>query len=156
MRLVAMDLPGHGKSEHRPGKALYNFVDYIPDILSFIGGVLSSDEALSRHVLTDTRGVRLVSLADSLGWETFALLGHSLGAALATTMAGLFWKRVTHLIVVEGLGPWINPKNTNFVDEFNKAMFTNKVPHRPNECSCISVRIHSDRAFQGTSHLFRL
>jgi len=42
-------------------------------------------------------------------------------------MAGLFASRVRHLIVVEGLGPWINPERGNFVEEFNKAMENNRV-----------------------------
>lgn len=54
-------------------------------------------------------------------------MGHSLGAGLTSIIAGLYASRVKHLIVVEGLGPWTNPKKSNFVDDFNKAMFTNKV-----------------------------
>ncbi|ELR17979.1 hydrolase, alpha/beta fold domain containing protein [Acanthamoeba castellanii str. Neff] len=102
VRLVAIDLPGHGQSEHRSGKGPYNFLEYIPDIISF---------------------------ADGLGWDSFSLMGHSLGAGLTSIIAGLYASRVKHLIVVEGLGPWTNPKKSNFVDDFNKAMFTNKMVH---------------------------
>ncbi|MEZ5601350.1 MAG: alpha/beta fold hydrolase [Candidatus Competibacteraceae bacterium] len=49
-RLVALDLTGHGRSEHRPAGVHYHFVDFIPDV---------------------------VAAADALGWNRFALLGHS-------------------------------------------------------------------------------
>ncbi|MDZ7748394.1 MAG: alpha/beta fold hydrolase [Halofilum sp. (in: g-proteobacteria)] len=52
VQLVALDLPGHGRSEHRPAGSWYHFVDYVGDVLG---------------------------AADALGWERFALLGHSLG-----------------------------------------------------------------------------
>jgi len=42
-------------------------------------------------------------------------------------MAGLYSFRIKHLITVEGFGPWINPNKTNFVDDFTKAVATNKV-----------------------------
>lgn len=96
-----------------------------------------------------------------MGWDTFSLLGHSLGAALVTTMAGLFASRVKHLIVVEGFGAWINPNKTNFVDEFNKAMFTNKVPlssqatATANGHDAIPSLPSSDGPFQGESGVCR-
>jgi pimeloyl-ACP methyl ester carboxylesterase len=71
-----------------------------------------------------------------MGWESFSLLGHSLGAAVTSTMAGLFASRVKHLIVVEGMGAWINPKKSHFVDDFNKALLTNKV------CVCVCIISH--------------
>ena len=78
VRLLALDLAGHGLSEYRPEGVPYHFVDYVRDI---------------------------VAVAEEIGWERFGLLGHSLGAAIATLIAGAFPKRVSQLILIEGLGP---------------------------------------------------
>jgi YrbI family 3-deoxy-D-manno-octulosonate 8-phosphate phosphatase len=78
LRIVALDLPGHGLSEHRPAGAAYHFVDWVVDV---------------------------IAAADALGWEQFGLLAHSMGASIASLVAGTFPERVTHLALVEGLGP---------------------------------------------------
>ncbi len=83
-RLVAMDLPGHGHSSHR-GSAFYHLTDYVPDVLA---------------------------MADALSWTTFDLLGHSLGAGIATLVAGAFPQRIRRLALIEGLGPLTSdPRN---------------------------------------------
>jgi len=78
LRLVALDLPGHGHSDHRPSGTHYHFVDYVEDVLG---------------------------AADALGWDQFALLGHSLGGAVATLVAGACPERITRLGLIEALGP---------------------------------------------------
>ncbi len=78
LRLVALDLPGHGHSDHRPAGAHYHFIDYVEDVLG---------------------------AADALGWERFALLGHSLGGAVATFVAGACPDRIARLGLIEALGP---------------------------------------------------
>ncbi len=78
VRLVALDLPGHGHSDHRPAGAHYHFIDYVEDVLG---------------------------AADALGWERFALLGHSLGGAVATFVAGACPERIARLALIEALGP---------------------------------------------------
>ena len=76
--LVALDLPGHGKSEHRCGVNAYHFVDYAADV---------------------------VLAADALGFEHFSLLGHSLGAGVAGLVASVAPERIKRLALVEGLAP---------------------------------------------------
>lgn len=76
--LVALDLPGHGHSYHRPPGAEYGLIDYLLDI----------DAAL-----------------DALGWPRCRLLGHSLGGALATMYAAAAPERVDRLALIEALGP---------------------------------------------------
>ncbi len=78
LRVVSLDLPGHGYSEHRPPGIAYHFVDMVPEILQ---------------------------VADQLGWEQFLVLGHSMGAALATLVAAVAPERVTHALLIDGLGP---------------------------------------------------
>ena len=75
--LVAVDLPGHGRSAHlAPG------ADY-----SFFGTV----------------GV-VLDIADALGWDRFALLGHSMGAGVASLVAAACPRRATRLVAIEALG----------------------------------------------------
>ena len=77
-QVVALDLPGHGHSEHRKFSDHYQFIDYIPTVLQSI---------------------------KSLGWKSCILLGHSLGGAIATFVAVADPSIVTHLILIDGLGP---------------------------------------------------
>src|SRR3546814_4905525 len=53
--LAAPDLPGHGRSAHLPPGADYSFAGALHSVLD---------------------------VADALGWERFALLGHSMGAGI--------------------------------------------------------------------------
>ena len=76
--LVALDLAGHGHSPHRPPGSWYHLVDHLDDVLAVL---------------------------DALGWERCALLGHSLGGALATMLAAALPERVSHLLLIEALGP---------------------------------------------------
>ena len=78
VRAVALDLPGHGLSDHKPPSAHYHFVDWVVD---------------------------LARAADALGWGRFSLVGHSLGAAIASVFAGALPARVERLVLIEGLGP---------------------------------------------------
>ncbi|MCE7950167.1 MAG: alpha/beta hydrolase [Xanthomonadales bacterium PRO7] len=76
--IVALDFPGHGRSQWRPAGAWYHYVDYLSDVLA---------------------------AADALGWTRFGMLGHSLGAAAASMIAGALPQRVERLLLIEGLGP---------------------------------------------------
>ena len=76
--LVALDLPGHGRSDHRPAGVPYHFVDFVPDVLA---------------------------AADALGWFRFVLLGHSLGTGIGCFVAAVAPQRVAALALVEGIGP---------------------------------------------------
>lgn len=78
LRLVAPDLPGHGHSDHRPAGSSYHTLEWVGDVLR---------------------------LADALEIETFALLGHSMGAGIAAMVAGAAPSRVARLVLVEGIGP---------------------------------------------------
>jgi len=76
--LIALDLVGHGKSSHRPHGTTYHFVDYVADV---------------------------VDAATVLGWESYTLLGHSLGAGVASMIASVCHKAVSELVLIEGIGP---------------------------------------------------
>ena len=77
IELFAMDLPGHGHSAHlSPGAEYTSFVA--------INAVLD--------------------VADALGWSRFALLGHSMGAGIASLIAAAVPQRVGGLVAIEALG----------------------------------------------------
>ncbi len=78
LHLVAIDMAGHGQSSHRQGAAPYNIWEDVAEIFA---------------------------IADQLGWQEFALLGHSRGGIIATIAAGTFPKRITHLALIEGMMP---------------------------------------------------
>ena len=81
-RLVSLDMLGHGHSSHRPPGTSYHFVDMLFEV---------------------------VEVLDQLGWEECSLIGHSMGAGVATCVAGILSERVKRLILVEGLGPLSQP-----------------------------------------------
>ena len=78
LRIVALDMAGHGHSAHRPVGAGYSLWDYVHDVLQ---------------------------VAEQLGWKRFALLGHSLGAIVSLVLAGALPERVTHLGLIDGVIP---------------------------------------------------
>lgn len=78
LRIVALDLAGHGQSGHRAPGAGYPLWDYALDTLL---------------------------VAEELGWQRFALLGHSLGAIVATLLAAALPERVARLALIDGLFP---------------------------------------------------
>lgn len=80
--LVAIDLPGHGRSGHRPPGTWYHTIDYLNELLAIV---------------------------EHLGWPRFSLLGHSLGAAIASVFAAAVPERVEQLFLIEGLGPLSTP-----------------------------------------------
>jgi len=75
--LVAVDLPGHGRSAH-----LGTGSDY-----SFYGAVNA-----------------VLDIADALGWDRFALLGHSMGAGIGSLVAAACPQRVSRFLAIEALG----------------------------------------------------
>lgn len=78
LRIVALDMAGHGFSDHRPPGASYALWDYAHDVLQ---------------------------AAEQLGWERFALLGHSLGAIVSTLVAGAVPERIERVVLIDGIVP---------------------------------------------------
>lgn len=76
--LVALDMPGHGRSFHYPADAEYSLFSTILDLLA---------------------------AADTLGWERFAVLGHSMGGAIASVLAAAAPERIERMFLIEALGP---------------------------------------------------
>ncbi len=77
-RWICLDLPGHGRSDYRPDGCIYHFTDYVADLFSVV---------------------------ESLGLDRFILVGHSLGAGIASTFAAVFPGKVDRLVLIDGIGP---------------------------------------------------
>jgi pimeloyl-ACP methyl ester carboxylesterase len=85
VRIVALDLPGHGHSDHRPLGAAYNIWDYAHDVLQ---------------------------AAEQFGWKRFSLLGHSMGAIVSVLLAGAMPDRVERLALIDGVIPYTGEAET--------------------------------------------
>ncbi len=79
LRLVAIDLPGHGLSSHRAPGVAYHFVDYVADV---------------------------IAVADGLGWDRFSFISHSLGAGVSSFVSAVQPERIERLVMIDGLGPY--------------------------------------------------
>ena len=77
-RVIALDLPGHGYSDHLAAGASYHYLDYVQAVLA---------------------------AADALRLDRYSLLGHSLGAGIAALVAAAAPGRIERLLLIEGLGP---------------------------------------------------
>ncbi|MCG8536355.1 MAG: alpha/beta hydrolase, partial [Pseudomonadales bacterium] len=76
-RVIALDFAGHGYSEHLPEGMRYHMLDNVDDV---------------------------VGVADTLGLESFVLMGHSMGAGISSLLAGAFPERIQKLVLIEGIG----------------------------------------------------
>lgn len=75
--LVAIDLPGHGRSAHLPAGIAYTMEGVVHQALD---------------------------VADALGWERFSVLAHSLGGGIASLLACACPQRVQRMVCIEALG----------------------------------------------------
>lgn len=78
--IIALDLPGHGHSDHQ--QSIYSL-------------------AAQAHTV--------LAVADKLDWQTFTLLGHSLGGCIAPFATAAAKDRVEKLILIEAAGPRSEP-----------------------------------------------
>ena len=76
--VVAIDFPGHGKSDHRAKGHFNHFIDFVLDVQNVV---------------------------KELKWKKLSLLGHSMGAAMAHLYAITNTEHIENLIMIENLGP---------------------------------------------------
>ncbi|ABO24055.1 alpha/beta fold hydrolase [Shewanella loihica] len=79
-RLLAIDWPGHGASQHRPGGYPLHWIDYLYDLELLI-------DAIVRHQ------------------PLHGVIGHSLGGIVASAYSAAFAEKAKHWIVIEALAP---------------------------------------------------
>lgn len=75
--LVALEFAGHGHSSHRSADARYYFFDHVEDI---------------------------VQLCRQQGWQQLTIIGHSMGAMVATALAASFPELLQRLVLIDSLG----------------------------------------------------
>ena len=117
-RILSLDLPGHGHSDHRPPGTAYYFIDMVMDV---------------------------IEVADVLGWERFSLLGHSMGAGVATYLAGTLQDKIDYVILIEGIGSIVQKPEKmpeDFRESANQWMKRNKkkLPIYPDIESAVKAR----------------
>ncbi|MFW7377425.1 MAG: alpha/beta fold hydrolase [Oligoflexus sp.] len=78
IHLLSIDLPGHGESDRIPPGQTYDFHQYLVWLYEL-------------QVATEASEIRLI--------------GHSMGAAIASLYAGVFPEKVSSLVLIDGLGP---------------------------------------------------
>ena len=78
LRLIAIDMPGHGLSSCRQPEGAYYIWSYLEEVLA---------------------------VADAQGLDRFSLLGHSMGGAISTLLAGLLPERIDKLALLDAVGP---------------------------------------------------
>jgi pimeloyl-ACP methyl ester carboxylesterase len=76
--IIAIDMTGHGLSSHRSHGAHYHLIDFVYD---------------------------LHELVESQGWQSFVLMGHSMGGIISTIYASCFPEHINKLISIESFGP---------------------------------------------------
>lgn len=77
LNLVAIDLPGHGQSQHRSLDAHYHFLDWIYD---------------------------LATLIKTMGWQQVDIIGHSMGGMIGSVLAAVMPQMVGKLVLIDSIG----------------------------------------------------
>ncbi|KAG0329276.1 hypothetical protein BGZ99_002825 [Dissophora globulifera] len=117
VEIVALDLAGHGQSSHRT----------------------TEDYALWRYVED------IDQVAEQLGWQRHAVLGHSMGGAVATLYSGLYESRVTLCILLDNFGPFTRsvedqPQHLLEHIQDKKKLVTKRLPFHPTIESACTAR----------------
>ncbi len=77
LNLVAIDLPGHGQSQHRSPDAHYHFLDWIYDVAT------------------------LIKIS---GWQQVDIIGHSMGGMIGSVLAAAMPQMVRKLVLIDSMG----------------------------------------------------
>ena len=103
IHLIAMDFPGHGKSSHRWPGMPYSYFEYVADVKKVVS---------------------------QLGWSKFSIIGHSMGAGVASLYAGTFPHEVENLILLDFGGPTMSftEEKSIVLAQYATKMCSTKVP----------------------------
>lgn len=107
-QLVAIDLPGHGLSDHRSSDAHYHLMDWVQDVHQVV-------EALTQ--------------------KPVIIMGHSMGGIIASLYASCFPEKVSALVSIEAIGPLSESAQTS-PQQLKKSVLSriaidNKTPRHP-------------------------
>lgn len=130
-RIAAIDLPGHGFSDHLPEGAHHAVYDAIPYVLA---------------------------VADQLDWSHFSIIGHSMGGGIGQVMAAVYPERVRALVSLDMLGLFTGEPDT-IVDQLAAYFQEYFREHKPNRVyssleEAATVRqLNSDMRFESAKTL---
>lgn len=102
-RVIGLELAGHGHSDHLPAGADYHFLDQVQSVCA---------------------------AADALQLSRYTLLGHSLGAGVASLVAAAMPERIERLLLIEGLGP-LGDDGSHTLQRFRDALAARGERRRP-------------------------
>ena len=94
LHVIALDMAGHSRSGFRSADSSYDIWQDIDDI---------------------------VAVAEQMGWDRFALLGHSRGAIVSALVAGTFPDMITHCMLIDSYFP-IPAKSGNAAAQLARAI----------------------------------
>ncbi|GAA3954876.1 alpha/beta hydrolase [Allohahella marinimesophila] len=103
--VLAIDLPGHGLSDHRPPGSSYHVVDNVQTldvVVDWLTDAASSGFPFSCAQPEDDN-------EHAAPARPLYLLGHSLGGVISLTYAAVAAERLSGLICIEALGPLSGP-----------------------------------------------
>jgi pimeloyl-ACP methyl ester carboxylesterase len=98
LNFFALDGAGHGLSAHKAPDNQYHFIDWVPDTIAQI---------------------------DHLGMDSFGAIGHSMGAAICSLIAGTIPDRLKFLVLIDGIAPLTGDPDT-VVDRLKQRMRAEK------------------------------
>ena len=132
--VVNIDLPGHGKSYHRPPSCYYSAIEYAANVLEVL---------------------------ENLQWENCVLMGHSLGGGICTVIASVLKTHIKGLILIDNLGLSYRPvedtskyiltavQSKRSLARKNESSFYNSIE------DAINQRIHTATTHPGNQHISR-
>ena len=101
--VIAIDLPGHGKSSHKSHDAHYHFIDWVYDVLRII---------------------------EVNKWQNIHLVGHSMGGMIASAFTAAFPDKVKSLTLIDSMG-FLCIKEQEFTNQLRKGMLSRTKSNSP-------------------------
>eukprot|EP01111_Echinosteliopsis_oligospora_P008665 TRINITY_DN2455_c0_g1_i4.p1 TRINITY_DN2455_c0_g1~~TRINITY_DN2455_c0_g1_i4.p1 ORF type:complete len:359 (+),score=107.32 TRINITY_DN2455_c0_g1_i4:81-1157(+) len=105
IRVLCIDLLGHGRSPYIPLWCSYSFADHLATIMD---------------------------VAHTIGWSRFAILGHSMGGALASVLASTLPESIISFASIDILGPYTRDLRARETIA-NSLRERNKIVHRKSQ-----------------------
>ncbi len=128
-QILALDWPGHGLSEHRPGSYPLHWIDYLFD---------------------------LENLMEALGQSQppVAIMGHSLGGIVASAYTAGFEHRVPKLILLEAISPLF--EEAKFAPKRLRKSFAGHLAYLANSDKPAAIYDSAEAAVRARSRLTKL
>jgi pimeloyl-ACP methyl ester carboxylesterase len=103
-RVMALDLRGHGRSDHHPASVNITIMDFLADL---------------KTMVTHTAN------------RPFILVGHSIGSVVCGLYAGLYPEKVSHLIMIEPVAPFLREQQSALDLLSNDLCYMHDAPAHP-------------------------